>query len=416
MRLLPSRIGLRYSYARRGSQFIGLNSILAIIGITIGIAALIAVLSVMNGVVTEVRDKMLSMTAHVSLRPSFSETIAPDFDAGASLAGIKEVLAYAPFVQGQGLIGDGNRFQGVLIQGVDANEQGKVSSAFANIDEAVKAKLQPEQFNIILGKGLVARLNAQIGDKITVIVPQVSASAVGLLPRLKRFTLIGTFVSGHSQFDSQVALVSAADAAKLLQLPEGVTGYQIMLDDALKAPVVREQLNHSGRLAPEVYASDWSIDQASYFSAVQTEKNAMFIILSLIIIVAAFGLLSSMYMVVTEKKRDIAILRTMGLTRGQIRQVFLTQGMIFGGLGTLLGIGLGVVISWNIPAIMGFLERQTGYQLPQDMYFISQLTAKVDPAVVLGVTVITLLLTLLFSVIPAQIAAKTEPARALSHE
>ncbi|PIE82147.1 MAG: lipoprotein-releasing system transmembrane subunit LolC [Cardiobacteriales bacterium] len=415
MRLLPSRIGLRYSYARRGSQFIGLSSVLAVIGITIGIAALIVVLSVMNGVVTEVRDKMLSMTAHVSIRPSAADTIEPDFNPAIYLDSLKSVIAYAPYVQGQGLIGDGDRFQGVLIQGINPKEQGKVSQAFANIDEEVKAKLLPGGYNIILGHALAKQLNVQNGDKITVIVPKINASAAGLLPRIKRFTLIGTFISGHSQFDSQVAIVASEDATKLLQLPGGFSGYQIMLDDPLKAPFIRDQLNN-GQMPWYVYASDWSLDQSAYFNAVQMEKNAMFIILSLIIIVAAFGLLSSMYMVVTEKRRDIAILRTMGLTRAQIRQIFLTQGMIFGGLGTILGILLGVIISLNIPAIMSFLEKHTGYQLPAELYFVSELTAKIDPMVITGVTIVTLLLTLIFSVIPAQIAAKTEPARALAYE
>lgn len=226
--------------------------------------------------------------------------------------------------------------------------------------------------------------------------------------------MIGTFHSGHAQFDSQVAIVNLHDAAKLLQLPDAPTSEIIMLDDPLKSPMVRDRLQK--RLPEGTYASDWSRDQATYFSTVQTEKNAMFIILCLIILVAAFGLLSSMYMVVNEKRRDIAILRTMGMTRGRIRNIFLTQGMIFGSIGTALGIGLGIFISLNIPAIMGFLQRQTGYQLPKQMYLVDHLSASIDPHVVLGVSVVALLLTLLFSVIPAYIAARTEPARALSQE
>ena len=187
-----------------------------------------------------------------------------------------------------------------------------------------------------------------------------------------------------------------------------------MLDDALKAPHISQQI--SPTLPYGTYASDWSRDQASYFNAVQTEKTAMFIILSLIVIVAAFGLLSSMYMVVTEKRRDIAILRTMGMTRGQIRQIFLTQGLTFGGFGMVVGVILGIIITLNVPAIMDFIQRMTGYSLSAEMYFINELTVEIDPAVVIGISVVTLLLTLIFSVIPAQIAAKTEPARALSHE
>ena len=395
MQLLPFKIGLRYSYARSGARFIGLNAILAVIGITIGIAALIVVLSVMNGVVTQVRDKMLSMTSHAMLRSNDGTgVIPPEFDPAQYLANRPELIAYAPYVQGQGLIGDSERFQGVVLQGVDPNEEGKVSKTFANLDPDMAAQLQAGDFNLILGEVLAKQINAKPGDKVTIIVPQVTASAAGLLPRIKRFTLIGTFSSGHYAFDNGVALVNLKDAAKLLQLPDGVTGYHIMLHDPMH----------------------WSLDNASYFSAVQTEKHAMFIILCLIVMVAAFGLLSSMYMVVTEKRRDIAILRTMGMTRRQIGRIFLTQGLTFGALGTVLGVSLGILIAINVPAIMAFLEKHTGYALPAQMYFINELPAKIDPAVISGISIVTLVLTLLFSVIPAMMAARTEPARALSHE
>ncbi len=414
MSLLPSKIGFRYSYARRGSNFIGLNSILAVIGITIGIAALIVVLSVMNGVVSDVRDRLLSMTAQVSIRSSTGENIPPDFQPEQYLKGIKGIEAYAPYVEGQGLIGVGNSFQGVLIHGVEPKEMGKISDTFARIPEKTREALTEGSWNIILGEGLAEQLGVKPGDKITVIVPKATASAAGLLPRLKRFTFIGTFASGHYQFDHQFVMINAQDANKLLQLSDGYSGYQIKVDDAMKAPHIREEIQK--HLPYDVYASDWSRDQAVYFSAVQMEKNAMFLILCLIVIVAAFGLLSSMYMVVTEKRRDIAILRTMGMTRGQIAQIFISQGMIFGVLGTVIGVTLGVIISLNVSSIMGLIERTTGYQLPQKLYFISELSAKIDPAVVIGISVVTLVLTLLFSVIPAIIAARTEPARALSQE
>ncbi len=413
MRLLPSKIGLRYSYSQRDSKFIGLNAILSITGITIGIAALIVVLSVMNGVVSEVRDKMLSMTAQVSIR-STSGILSPQFDPAQYLQSVPEVKAIAPIVQGQGLIGDGQSFQGVLLQGVNPAEEGNVSETFTKIDPDARNALTPGSFGIILGEGLAYSLGAKPGDKITVIVPKVTSSAAGLLPRLKRFTLLGTFASGHYQYDNQMAIIDAEDARKLLQLPPGATSYRLKIDDPMRAPIVREKLNQV--LPYGVYASDWSLDQSAYFSAVQTEKHAMFIILCLIVIVAAFGLLSSMYMVVTEKRRDIAILRTMGMTRAQIRQIFLTQGMVFGSLGTVLGVVLGIVISINVPSLMALLEKTTGFTLPAQMYFISELSAKIDPVVVISVSGVTMLLTLLFSVIPAQIAANTEPARALSHE
>lgn len=414
MSILPSKIGLRYSYARRGSNFIGLNAILAVIGITIGIAALIVVLSVMNGVVSDVRDKLLAMTAQVSLRPRFSETISPDFNAPAYLQQDARILAYAPYVEGQGLIGIGNSYQGILLHGVMPEEEGKVSETFTRIPEQARHALQAGSWNIILGKGLAEQLNVFPGDKITIIVPKANTSAAGLMPRLKRFTYVGAFESGHYQYDHQFVMLHHSDASTLLQLPEGASGYQIKIDDAMQAPNIRQQLQN--RLPVEVYASDWSLDQAVYFNAVQMEKNAMFIILCLIVIVAAFGLLSSMYMVVTEKRRDIAILRTMGMTRAQIAQIFISQGMVFGSIGTIFGVSLGILIALNVPYLMDLLQKMTGYSLPPQLYFVEQLSAKIEPAVVIGISVITLIMTLLFSVIPAIIAARTEPARALSQE
>lgn len=415
MQLLPSKIGFRYSYARRGSNFIGLNSILAVVGITIGIAALIAVLSVMNGVSNDVRNKLLSMTAQVSIRSSiYDSTIPLNFDPNQYLKNISQVQAWTPYVEGQGLIGLGGNFKGVLIHGVVPSQEEKVSPTFARIPQNVRDELTPGSWNIILGEGLANQLNLQVGDKVTIIVPKATPSAAGLMPRLKRFTYIGSFSSGHYQFDHQYVMVNAVDAGKLFQLPEGYSGYQIKITNAMDAPAIRDEIQQ--KLPPDVYASDWSRDQAVYFSAVQMEKNAMFIILSLIVIVAAFGLLSSMYMVVTEKRRDIAILRTMGMSRGKIAQIFITQGMIFGSLGTVLGVILGVVIAWNVPNIMNFLEKTTGYTLPSKVYFVQTLTAKVEPNVVIGISVVTLVMTLLFSVIPAIIAARTEPARALSQE
>lgn len=412
---LSSRIGLRYSYARSGARFIGLNAVLSVIGIAIGIAALIVVLSVMNGVMSKVRENMLSMTSHANIRNYSNMPLMPfGFDISPYVRDVEGVIAWAPYVQGQGLIGDSERYQHVVIQGVDPKEEGKVSTVFAELPEPLTQTLQPGSFNAIVGEQMLAKLGAQVGDKISIIVPKITASAAGLLPRIKRFTVAGSFSSGHHQFDNQVLLTHIEDAAKLVD-QDGISGYHIMLDDALKAPQV-SQIIHPRLPQGQLFASDWSRDQASYFNAVRTEKTAMFIILSLIVIVAAFGLLSSMYMVVTEKRRDIAILRTMGMTRGQIRQIFLTQGLTFGGFGMVVGVILGIVITLNVPAIMDFIQRMSGYSLPAEMYFINELTVEIDPVVVIGISVLTIVFTLLFSVIPAQIAAKTEPARALSHE
>lgn len=415
MRYLPSAIGFRYAHARRGSQFIGLNAILAIVGIAIGIAALIVVLSVMNGVMSQVRDRILAMYAHASLRSYINEQpISRDFDPTPYLAHVEGVRAWAPYVQGQGLIGDSQSFQGVVIQGINPEKEGEVSSVFAELAPEVKQSLVAGSWNVIIGEGMQRSLGVEIGDRITVIVPQITASAAGLLPRMKRFTVSGVFKSGHYQFDNSLLWTHIDDAAVLMEVEGTYTGYHIMVDNPLEAPRISEAIQPT--LPFGMYASNWSRENASYFNAVQLEKNAMFIILCLIVVVAAFGLLSSMYMVVNEKRRDIAILRTMGMTRGQIRQIFLTQGLTFGGLGMLIGVVLGITISLYVPDMLDFLQKRTGFSLSEEMYFISELSVKIDPVVVVGISLVTLFFTLLFSVIPAQIAAKTEPARALSHE
>lgn len=407
-------IGLRYSHARRGSKFIGLNAILSVLGITIGICALIVVLSVMNGVMTQVRNSVLSFTAHLTIRPFGDPVIDKSFNPEALFREFPEIKGSAPFVQGQALIGQGERFHGILLQGVNPERQGQVSSAFDNLSPELKNQLASESFGIILGEELIQRLGVAIGDKISVIVPQFNTTGAGLFPRMKRFTLIGSFKSGNYQFDSAYSFVSEESASKLLQLPEGYSGWQIMINEPMDAPKIREALRQ--RLPATTYISDWSIDNSNYFNAVQLEKNAMFIILSLIILVALFSLLSTMYMVVTEKRRDIAILRTMGMNKWHILTIFTTQGMILGTIGTIFGTISGVIISLNIPSILGLIEKWSGIRIDKTMYFVENLSAQIEPSVVYGVAGLTLGFTLLFSIIPAYIASQTQPARALSQE
>lgn len=411
---LGAQIGLRYSHARRGSRFVGLNAVLSVLGITIGIAALIVVLSVMNGVMSQVRNSVLSLTAHMTIRPLFSQTLDVDFDPRPVLAQFPQITGVAPYTQGQGLVGVNGRFQGVLLQGVDPSQHGQVSTAFAQLPEETKALLAQDDFNIVLGDELVKQLKAEIGDKITIVVPQVSATAAGLLPRLKRFTLVGTFHSGNYQFDLGYSFISSQSAVKLFQLEGDYTGYQLMLKDPMEAPKLREAI--AKQMPMNSFVSDWSLDNGTYFNAVELEKRAMFIILSLIILVALFSLLSTMYMVVTEKRRDIAILRTMGMNRRDILTIFTTQGMTFGVIGTVLGVALGVTLSLHIPELLDLLEKFGDVRLDKTMYFVENLSAQIEPVVVYSVAGLTLGFTLLFSIVPAWIAARTQPARALSQE
>lgn len=407
---LSAFIGKRYIFPNRGSGSVSLFSVISIFGIAIGIAALIVVLSVMDGITGEVRDRLLSMTAHTKV---IGVDIDKNTDIKPYVADEKSVIAYAPFIVGQAGIAIQSEYKPVYLKGINPQKEVNVADAMSKLGSEL-ATLKEGKFNIMIGDTLASQLNVGIGDKITVMVPKATISATGMLPRMKRFTVSAIFNSGHYIVDSAWALINIDDAAKLLQRGDTIDGFQIKLDDLFKAQAVAERIN--AKLPPNLMARDWTYEDKSYFEMIKVEKAAMFLILMIIVAVAAFNILSTLVMIVTDKRSDIAILRTLGATPSFIMRIFITQGMILGFIGTILGIALGVVVSFQVPNFMEFLDNNFGFRLPEALYFISSLHPKIEISVIVTTAILSLLLSFLTTLYPAYKAATLQPARALAND
>ena len=425
-------IGLRYTRAGRyaktaavqrltGSahrplsrnRFISFISGLATVGIALGVAALIVVLSVMNGFQKEVRDRMLGVLSHI-------EVIQPGRDLASvslvlpELLKHNEVVAAAPFVAAQAMISKDGQMKGVMVRGIDPNLEPTVSPSLAKLINGQLASLSARQFNVVLGRALAGQLGVSVGDTVVMISADGVVSPAGITPRLRQFTVSGLFSSGHFEYDSTLALVHGADA-ELFFRDQGISGIRLMLKDMQRAPDVAISL--SARLPREFVVRDWAQENRNWFAAVQVEKRMMFIILTLIIAVAAFNLVSMLVMTVTDKRSDIAILRTLGAQRRSIMAIFMVQGAWLGFLGVVLGVLLGVVIAANIDIVMATLEGLFGFQvLPQGIYFIDRLPSDLRWPDVLQIGVIALVLSLLATVYPSWSASRLEPAEALRYE
>lgn len=408
-------IGWRYTRATKRAHrntFISFISMVSMAGIALGVAALIIVLSVMNGFQKEVRDKMLSALPHIEVL-----TNDPEFDWQATLKQVKaypQVLAGAPFVVAQAMLTHDNDVRGILLRGIQPDLENDVTPINSHLVQGTLAALVPEKFNIVLGIELARAMQVNIGDRVMVVVPQGSITPAGVLPRLRAFTIVGLFASGHYDIDSNLALIHIDDAEKLLRL-ERPNGIRLRLTDMQLAPRVAQELNR--HLPVSLYARDWSSQNRNWFAAVQTEKRMMFIILALIIAVAAFNLVSTLVMTVTDKYADIAILRTMGASAGSIMKIFFVQGLTIGAIGTLLGIGLGCVIALNIDVIVPAIERLLGTRfLPQDIYFISELPSDLRIDDVIRIGGLSFFLSLMSTLYPSWRAARVQPAEALRYE
>ncbi|CAG2129601.1 lipoprotein-releasing ABC transporter permease subunit [Cupriavidus numazuensis] len=409
------QIGWRYTRAsKRASRntFISFISMISMLGIALGVAALIVVLSVMNGFQKEVRDRMLSVLSHIEV---IGPSALPDWQRTAAEAmQNKEVIGAAPYVAAQAMLTREDAVRGVLLRGVDPAEEPKVSDIGKQFKAGHMESLQPGEFGIALGNELANAMGVQVGDKITLLAPQGTITPAGVLPRLKQFTVVGVFSSGHFEFDSALALVNIRDAETLFRMT-GPTGVRLKLADMQRAPQVANEL--AGTMSGELYLRDWSKQNRNWFAAVQTEKRMMFIILTLIIAVAAFNLVSTLVMTVTDKQADIAILRTMGAQPGSIMKIFIVQGVAIGFIGTLLGVAGGTLIATNIDVIVPFIERLLHVQfLPRDIYFISELPS--DPRVndIATIGIISFVLATLATLYPSWRAARVNPAEALRYE
>ena len=412
-------IGLRYTRARRyakGSgrnRFISFISGLATAGIALGVAALIVVLSVMNGFQKEVRDRMLAVLAHVEvILPGGAWTDLAPLEAPARAH--PEVVASAPFVMAQAMVARDGQMKGILVRGIDPAREPEVSGGVSTLVRGRLESLAPREFRIVLGRELAASLGAAVGDTVVLVAADGVMSPTGVTPRLRQFTVSGVFASGHFEYDSNLALIHAQDATLFFR-DQATTGLRLKIRDMQRAPDVARDL--AAVMPRSVMVRDWSHENRNWFAAVQVEKRMMFIILMLIIAVAAFNLVSMLVMTVTDKRSDIAILRTLGAQRRSILSIFIVQGAWLGCLGVGLGVALGVAIASNIDLVMAWIEAWFGFQvLPKGIYFIDRLPSDLRIADVAQIGVTALALSLLATVYPSWTASRLEPAEALRYE
>ncbi len=407
-------IGLRYTRAKRRNHFISFISLISMLGLALGVAALITVISVMNGFEKELRERILGMTAHATIRGDGGRL--RDWEQVARLAAEHpRVIGYAPYIQAEGMLSHGQQVQATLLRGILPREEPKVSDVGDKMLFGRLEDLRPGEFGIILGKDLARMLDVMRGDKVTLIVPQANVTPVGIMPRLKRFTVVGVFEAGMYEYDSALAFLHLEDAARLFRMPGQVSGVRLKLDDMFQSmSVVRDLV---AQLSGDYWVSDWTRQHANFFRAVQIEKTTMFVILTLIVAVAAFNLVSTLVMVVVDKEADIAILRTLGASPASIMAIFTVQGALIGIIGTLLGAAGGVALATHIDTIVPAIENMLGTQfLSAEVYYISELPSDMKWADVFTVSGIALGLCLLATVYPAWRAAKVQPAEALRYE
>jgi lipoprotein-releasing system permease protein len=410
------QIGWRYTRAGRAGRrngFISFISFVSMLGIALGVAALIIVLSVMNGFQKEVRDRMLSIIPHVELMDIAGNGLA-DWQAVANKAREdKRVIGAAPYVSTQALVGRGDEMRGAVIRGVEPSVEGQVTD-IGRTEAATLARLQPGAWNVVMGAEMARLLRARIGDKVTVVAPGGQVTPAGVVPRLKQVTLVGTFESGHYEYDSAMALLHIEDAQRLFQLA-GPSGVQLRLADVHSARTVAGEI--ALRMGGEVLVRDWTRTNRNWFDAVQIEKRLMFIILTLIVAVAAFNLVSTLVMTVTDKRADIAILRTLGASPGSIMGVFMVQGATSGVIGTLGGSLLGLLVAYNVDVIVPAIEQALGMAfLPGSIYVISRMPSEPMAADIVPVLVISLLLSFVATIYPSWRASRVNPAEALRYE
>lgn len=408
-------IGLRYLRAKRRKQFISFVSFVSVIGIVLGMTTLITVLSVMNGFVTELRDRILSLASHITV--STESGVLHDWRNVSSMLEKRfpEVLGSAPYVEGQAMLSLGQEVHGSLIRGIDPDEEKKVSDIADKVVAGDLKSLQAGKYNIVLGRELANRLGLFIGDKVTVITPQAVSTPAGILPRIKRFTVSAVFEVGQNEYDSAMAFVHIKDAAKLYRLKDNVSGLRLKLDDLFNANEVSRNIVNT--LSYEYRVIDWTRRHANFFRAVKLEKVMMGLILMLIVLVALFTLLVNLWMEVREKQSDIAILRTLGMSSRSIMGLFMVKGTVVGSIGTLLGVLGGVTLATNVDSMVHWVERITGYQfMPPDVYYISTFPSELHWADVGLVSVVALVMSVIAVIYPAWAAANTRPAEALRYE
>ena len=408
-------VGLRYTRAKRRNHFISFISLVSILGIMLGVTALITVTSVMNGFEKEMRERIVGASSHATVT-GLGEPVSDWQQIAATATAHPEVTGAAPYVEGQVMLVYSGRSTGALVRGVLPDQESNVSDLAANLEysETMERSLVPGEYGLLLGADLATYLGAIIGDKIMVITPEASVTPMGFVPRVKRFTVTGIFRFGMYQFDRNLAVMHATDSAKLFKMGDGFTGVRLKLQDTGRAPVVARELRNE--LGYDRYVSDWTVQNSNYFLAVKMEKTMMFIILSMIVAVAAFNIISTLVMLVQDKQADIAILRTQGASPASVMSIFIVQGTLIGVVGTTLGLIGGVLLASNIDVVVPFIEQFTGPVLNPEVYYIDEMPSDLRREDVIKVGIMAFGLSLLATIYPAWRASRIDPAAALAYE
>ena len=412
-RPLPFFIGLRYTRAKRRNHFISFISLMSMIGLTLGVCVLIIVMSVMNGFDRELRTRILGMVPHASIT-AVNGGMADWQDILEQAVEFEGIEAAAPFIDGQGMLANGSSVRGAMLYGINPAYEKKVSIIDDHMVQGSLDDLKPGEFGIVLGELSAQYLGVTLGDKVTMVLPEANVNLAGVFPRMRRFTVVGLFSVG-ADLDGSLSYINIEDAARFLQVPEGVEGIRLKMYDLFRAPAIAWDLAIT--LPGRYFVQDWTRTQGRLFQAIQMEKTMVGLLLTLIVAVAAFNIVSTLIMVVTDKQSDIAILRTLGASPRTIMGIFMVQGSLIGIIGTVLGVVLGVIAALNVASIVATIERVLSIRfLSPDVYFISYLPSELQWQDVTVISVAGLLMSFLATLYPAWRASKTQPAEALRYD
>ena len=407
-------IGSRYLRAKRRNHFISFISFISVFSLALGITLIITVLSVMNDFQFEIKDRILSMTAHATVL-ELDGKLSDWQKVEKDLEGRKEIKGSAPYVQGQGMIVHGKQVTGAMITGIDPQLEGKVSQIGDHLKGTELSILKPGEFGILLGRDLANYLAVDVGEKITVITPEATVTPAGILPKFRRFTVVGIYAVGMPQYDRNTASIHISDAKRLFRLGDSVTGLRLKFEDLFDAQEITYELRD--QLGGSYWVTDWTYHNRNFFRALKMEKTMMFIITIIIVFVAAFNIISMLVMVVTEKQSDIAIMRTLGVSPKSIMGIFVVQGTVIGLVGTLMGAIGGVLLASNLESIVRVIEKFRGAKfLSPDVYPISDFPSDIIPSEVITICIVAFIITVLATLYPARKAARTQPAEALRYE
>ncbi len=414
LKSLELGIGLRYLRAKRRNHFISFISVISMLGIILGVWALITIMSVMNGFHGELRERILFVVSHVTIQAQ-SGFLSNWLPVAQYVHELDDVSALAPFVLGQGLLSNGKHVKGALIRGIYPEYERTVSELLTHVITGSTDELEPGSYGIVLGSQLARSLTLQVGDKVNLVAPKGKVTPAGILPRIKRFTVVGLFEIDMHEYDNGIALVNIEDLQKVLGIDEAVSGVRLKLHDIDGARTLRSELQQA--LGSGFRVRDWTQEHRNFFRALEIEKRVVFIVMMLIVAVAAFNLVSTLVMIVTDKQADVAILRTLGMSPASVMRVFMVQGSTIGVIGVLLGGTIGVITALNMETLVPWIEQLFNTELfPSDVYVISKFPARLEWFDVMVVIVASLIMSFLATIYPALRAARVEPAEALRYD